>query len=91
MKIPSEKGRLYPPGIMLKVSSKVPGAKHQLEMIKAELQESRTSNALSVCFTAKCSRRDTVHSSGTSCSTSPWSPLGLHRVLTNVCINARVE
>lgn len=44
------------------------GAKYKLEMIKAELQESRFSNALPVYVTAKCGQWDILHWSGTSTS-----------------------
>lgn len=92
MKIPSEKESVSSQySVKVLISSKVHGAKHLLETIKAELQESRSSDALLGHSTAKRSWRDTVHSMGTSCSTSSWAPLGLHRGLTDAFINTGVE
>ena len=54
MKIPSEKESMSSRySVKVLISSKVHGAKHLLETIKAELQES---SALRVHSTAKCSR-----------------------------------
>lgn len=88
MKIPSEKRSS---GYSVKVSSKVSGAKHKLEMTETELQESRFSNALPVLVTAEGGQRDIVHTSRTSWYTTVCTHLGLHRVIKNVFINAVVE
>ena len=57
MKIPSEKESVSSRySVKVLISRKVHGAKHLLETIKAELQKSRSANALLVHFTAKCSR-----------------------------------